>query len=193
MQRLKLPDIDKAQPLNKILFLRTSIREFQSNPLSEQQISHLLWACQGMNMYNRRTSPSAGALYPLEIYLIDDQQVTHYIPQGHRIEIHSTGDIREDLSQAALGQEFIAQAPATILIAAVYQRVAVKYGELRSTRYVDLEAGHAAQNLLLQATAEGLGSVPVGAFQDNEVADLIGLPADHAPLYLVSVGHAVHN
>jgi SagB-type dehydrogenase family enzyme len=189
MQVEKLPEINQQQILNNILIQRRSVRSYIAQPLNTQQIGHLLWACQGIINHNRRTSPSAGALYPLEIYLIDQHHLAHYNPDAHQLEILTQSDLRAGLARAALDQDFIAQAPITVLITAVYQRVTWKYGEERGTRYVEMEAGHAAQNLLLQATAEGLGSVPVGAFRDDDVASLLSLPDDHVPLYLLPVGH----
>jgi SagB-type dehydrogenase family enzyme len=193
MQIVQLPDIDYQQEINLILLQRTSTRSFLPKPLTQEQMSNLLWACQGKNEHNRRTSPSAGALYPLEIYWIDGNYFAHYNPGSHQLEILMRRDTREELARAALRQDFIQEAPATILICAVYQRVTRKYGEQRGVRYVDMEAGHAAQNVLLQATAEGLGSVPVGAFRDAEISTLLRLPTDHAPLYLLPVGYPVND
>ena len=75
------------------------------------------------------------------------------------------------------------------VMAAVYERMAQKYGQARTPRYVHMEAGHAAQNLLLEAVALGLGGVPVGAFHDDEVRRVLSLPIDHRPIYLLPVGH----
>jgi SagB-type dehydrogenase family enzyme len=190
MSLKRLPDIDRDAPLNSILFRRKSVRTFLSKQLLPEQKSNLLWACQGLTQQDRRTAPSAGALYPLEIYWIDEREVAHYDPFTHTLNVLSTIDIRSDLARAALSQDFIAQAPATIIISADYKRVTSRYGKPRGIRYVDMEAGHAAQNVLLQAAVEGLGSVPVGAFHDNQVIDLLSLPGDHIPLYLIPIGYA---
>jgi SagB-type dehydrogenase family enzyme len=93
------------------------------------------------------------------------------------------------LYEAALRQESVRQSPAVFIVAAVYERTEQKYGTERGPRYVHMEAGHAAQNLLLEAVALGLGAVPIGAFQDEEIQQALGLPADHQPLYLIPVGH----
>jgi SagB-type dehydrogenase family enzyme len=115
--------------------------------------------------------------------------VYHYEPQDHRLVSLIQGDRRLELHAAALRQSAILEAPAVIVIAAVYERTSQKYGSERSPRYVHLEAGHAAQNVLLQAVALGLGSVPIGAFDDDQVQKALELPADHQPLYLIPVGH----
>ena len=189
MQIIKLERPTEAAPLNRILSKRVSSRTFTSQSLEPDQISDLLWSCQGKVRSSWRTSPSAGALYPLEIYFVDHANVSHFVPETHELELHAKGDVRSEIARAALSQEFIKQAPVTIIIAAVYERVTNKYGIARGTRYVHMEAGHAAQNLLLQAAALNLGSVPVGAFEDDEIARILRLPSDHAPLYLLPVGH----
>jgi SagB-type dehydrogenase family enzyme len=185
----KLPDIDRESPLNSILSRRKSVRSFLPKKLLSEQTSKLLWACQGITQQNRRTAPSAGALYPLEIFWIDARMAAHYDAVTHSLRMLSNTDIRSDLARAALSQDFIGLAPATIVITAVYKRVTGKYGKARGSRYVDMEAGHAAQNVLLQAAAEGLGSVPVGAFNDEQVIDLLNLPSGHTPLYLIPIGY----
>jgi SagB-type dehydrogenase family enzyme len=111
------------------------------------------------------------------------------LPERQELEVVDDGDLRQPLYEAALQQEAVRQAAAVFVVTAVYERTEQKYGAERTPRYVHLEAGHAAQNLLLQAVALGLGAVPIGAFQDEEVQDVLGIPADHAPLYLIPVGH----
>ncbi len=186
---LSLPPAQRSHgSLEQALDQRRSCRRFVSSPLLAEEIGQLLWAAQGMNRHGTRTSPSAGARYPLEIYAVLPEGVGHYDPRRHALRGHMDGDQRRSLSRAALAQEFVLQAPLTVVICAVYERVAVRYGEERGARYVILEAGHAAQNILLQATTLGLGAVPVGAFDDDEVRRLLELPDDHAPLYLLTVG-----
>jgi SagB-type dehydrogenase family enzyme len=116
--------------------------------------------------------------------------MSRYEPDGHRLHTTSAADPRQALYDAALRQEAILGAPAVFVVAAVYERTEGKYGSERTPRYVHLEAGHAAQNLLLQAAALNLGAVPIGAFYDDQVQAALGLPEDHAPLYLIPVGHA---
>jgi SagB-type dehydrogenase family enzyme len=149
----------------------------------------LLWATQGITRdWGARTAPSAGALYPLEVYVVTAEGLYHYVPQGHRMTLTPQVGLRDELWTAGLKQDCIRHAPAVFIIAAVYRRTSTKYGE-RAARYVHLEAGHAAENLLLQAVALGLGGVPVGAFHDHQVQRILGLADDHEPLYLVPVGH----
>ncbi|MGD8759465.1 MAG: SagB/ThcOx family dehydrogenase [Anaerolineales bacterium] len=176
--------------LEETLQYRKSIRSFSDQPIATEQLSQLLWSVQGMaDRRGRRTSPSAGALYPLEIYILTQEGIFHYQPSGHSLRSVRKGDFRRDLYVAALRQEFVLEAPLTVVITAVYRRIEVKYGRNRGPRYVHIEVGHAAQNLLLQAVALGLGAVPVGAFEDDLVLKILGIPPDHRPLYLIPVGY----
>jgi SagB-type dehydrogenase family enzyme len=153
------------------------------------ELGQLLWALQGITSERGfRTAPSAGALYPLEVYIATADGHFHYDPEGHRLLETSNQDVRQALYEAALHQEPVRQAPVVFIVAAVYERTEQKYGPERSPRYVHLEAGHAAQNLLLEAVALGLGAVPIGAFQDEQIQEVLGLPIDHQPLYLIPVG-----
>jgi SagB-type dehydrogenase family enzyme len=175
--------------LEEALAARRSVREFTDEPLTMQDLSQLLWAAQGLTAsWGGRTAPSAGALYPLEVYLVTPEGLYHYLPDGHRIEALAHDDRRPTLARAALGQEAVADAAAVVIITGVYARTSQKYGD-RAERYVHLEAGHAAQNVLLQAVSLGLGAVPIGAFEDRAVQEALGLPPDHEPLYLIPVGH----
>lgn len=175
--------------LEGALTRRRSIREFTEEGLTSAEISGLFWAGQGItDPRGFRTAPSAGALYPLELYVATGEGVYHYLPQSHRLAMLSPGDMRLGLWEAGLEQDALRKAPAIIVIAAVYARTEGKYGP-RAERYVRLEAGHAAQNILLQATALDLGAVPIGAFYDQKVQEVLALPLDHEPLYLIPVGH----
>lgn len=175
--------------LEETLAKRRSIRRFKAEALTDQQIAQLCWAAQGISHRESgyRTCPSAGALYPLEVYVVTAKGVRHYVPKTHAMEKHLDGDLRGKLQAAALRQLSVGQAGATFVITAVASRTRRKYGG-RAQRYVLIEAGHAGQNLLLQATALGLGAVPIGAFRDKQVSEALSLPADHAPLYLIPVG-----
>lgn len=168
---------------------RRSERRFLRRTLDREQISQLLWAAQGATRRGLRTAPSAGALYPLEIYLVTSEGIHHYLPQSHELERIVEGEILSQLARAALDQGFVGEAPANIVIAAVYQRTERRYGD-RAPRYVWIEAGHVAQNIHLQAVAMGLGSVPVGAFDDRQVHRVLSLPEDQMPLYIIPVGYA---
>lgn len=167
---------------------RRSKRSFVGRALSQEQISQLLWAAQGTTHRGFRTAPSAGALYPLEIYLAASEGVHHYLPQSHELERTLEGDVLAQLSRAALDQECIREAPVSIVIAAVCQRTEKRYGE-RAARYVCIEVGHVAQNVHLQAVAMGLGSVPIGAFDDRQVQRVLSLSDDQMPLYVIPVGY----
>lgn len=175
--------------LEEALARRRSVREFAAKTLSLEELSQLLWSAQGITHPDGlRTAPSAGALYPLELYVATPSGFVHYDPKRHELQRCSERDLRKELSRAALDQEAVRDAPAVFVFAAVFERTSKKYGEARTPRYVHMEAGHAAQNLLLQAVALGLGGVPVGAFSDAQVSSVLSLPADHRPLYLVPVG-----
>lgn len=174
--------------LEEALKKRESVRSFSSDPLTKEDLSQLLWAVQGITRnWGARTAPSAGALFPLEIYVVLKEGFFRYSPKGHNLVRIMQQDLRNTLSKAALGQNCIGEAPAVFVIAAVYERTSRKYGN-RAERYVKMEAGHAGQNLLLQAVSLGLGAVPVGAFQDEQVRQALHLPVNHEPLYLIPVG-----
>lgn len=191
-QTIKLPAPKKRGLISveEAIFKRRSRREYRANSLSKEQISQLLWAAQGITDPSGffRSTPSAGALYPLEIYIVDSEGVFHYYPGGHTLEKVAMEDRRLALCEAALGQESIATAPLSIVIAAVYERTTAKYGD-RGIRYVHMEAGHCAQNIQLQAVALGFGSVPVGAFSDKDVSRVLSLPSACVPLYIIPVGY----
>ncbi len=175
--------------LEEAIYRRRSERSFVSQKLTLGQIGQLLWAAQGETDKSRglRAVPSAGALYPLEIYLLSSQGFFHYFPSGHKLEVVSGEDKRQSLAQGALFQNCITEAQVSIVICAVYERITHKYGQ-RGLRYVDIEAGHAAENLHLQAVALGLSSVCVGAFDDQAVKNLLALPSACEPLYIIPVG-----
>jgi SagB-type dehydrogenase family enzyme len=177
--------------LGHALRARRSTREFGPERLTPAEISQLAWSAQGItHEEGYRTAPSAGALYPLELYLATSEGLFHYRPQGHLLIGVGTADVRPALQRAAHGQGAVGQAAAVFVIAAVYARTASKYGSERGMRYVHIEVGHAAENLLLQATALGLAAVPVGAFDEGAVQRVLDLPDDEDPLYLIPVGKA---
>jgi SagB-type dehydrogenase family enzyme len=188
---IQLPEPSPAggTSLAEALAQRRSVRDYSAEPLTDGELSDLLWAAQGLTSPDgKRTAPSAGALYPLETYVVTADGLSRYEPRGHRLEVLSDIDLRAALARVALGQEAVVSGAAVFVIAAVYERTAGKYGD-RAERYVHLEAGHAAQNLLLMAAALGLGAVPIGAFDDDGVQTVLGLPDDHRPLYLIPVGN----
>ncbi|NCC50652.1 MAG: SagB/ThcOx family dehydrogenase [Spartobacteria bacterium] len=169
---------------------RRSVRAFRAEPLNEMQLGQLLWAAQGITdtEFRRRAAPSAGATYPLETYLVTDKAIYHYSPLQHALSVVREGDFREALGKAALGQGCVTFAPALIVFAAVEERTTERYGR-KGKRYIDMEAGHAAENIHLQAVALGLGSVPVGAFDTVEVDKILRLPREQESLYIVPVGY----
>lgn len=191
---LPQPAYDSQTSIEKALLDRRSIRNYSSAPLSLPEISQLLWAAQGITRPGGyRTAPSAGALYPLEVYLISgdiDQLppgVYRYHPEGHKLEQLIEGDVRRELSAAALNQEFVQDAPAVILISAVYERTTGKYGQ-RGIQYVHMEVGSVAENIYLQAVSLDLGSVFIGAFYDDQVRQVVALDQDEIPMGIMPVG-----
>jgi SagB-type dehydrogenase family enzyme len=176
--------------IEEALARRRSVREFDDAALSDAEHGQLLWAAQGIThrTMGLRTAPSAGALYPLEVYLVTKEGVFHYEPRAHQLTKTMSADTRNALSNAALQQESVGDAPSILVLAGVYERTAKKYGPARAERYVYFEAGHAAQNVLLQAIALDLAAVPIGAFQDDEVRQVLALPRAQRPLYLVPLG-----
>jgi SagB-type dehydrogenase family enzyme len=192
---LPQPRLEGSLSVEEALARRRSVREYTDAPLTLGQLSQLLWAAQGITelRYGLRTAPSAGALYPLEVYvaveLVDDLRpgVYRYVSRGHRLEPVLDGSVREQLCRDALSQSAVADAPVTLAVTAVPGRTTGKYGE-RGRRYVAMEAGHAAQNVCLQAVPLGLGTVVMGAFDDVAVQRTLGLRAGEEPLYLIPVG-----
>jgi len=176
---------------------RKSIRYFANQPLSQSQLSQILWATQGTadSPWGPRTVPSAGATYPLEVFVVCGGNgveeigdgIYHYNIDTHSLTRHHQGDVRLELARAALDQEFIYQAPLDIVICAEYERTLRRYGA-RGERYVHIEVGHAGQNIYLQATALGLATVAVGAFHDEEVRKVLRLDKQYKPLYIMPVG-----
>ncbi len=191
---LPVPRRDGGSSVEKALGERRSVREYRDAPLALTEVGQLLWAAQGVTSpRGLRTAPSAGALYPLEIYLVAGNVaglpagVYRYLPAGHRLELSASGDRRSALADAALRQPWVRKAPAVLVVAAVFARTTGKYGQ-RGIRYVHLDAGCAAENVYLQATALGLGTVFVGAFHDEEVREAIALPREEEPLAILPVG-----
>ena len=176
---------------------RRSIRDFTPEPLSLEQMSQLLWAAQGITeaASGKRAAPSAGMTYPLEIYLVIGGNgvrnlpigVYNYIPQNHSIVKMMDDDVRYPLQEAALGQTWVGDAPVTIVIAAIYERTTLRYGD-RGMRYVYIEVGHVAENVFLHTVALNLGTVPIGAFNDDDVQRVLGLPNEVKPIYIMPVG-----
>jgi SagB-type dehydrogenase family enzyme len=193
--KLPQPKYDSKFSIEKTLLERRSVRNYKDEPLTLAEVSQLLWAAQGITdkANGLRTAPSAGALYPLETYLVAGKVtglpagLYKYKPRGHELEKIADGDKRTELSKAALGQSSVSQAPVVIAISVVYERITGKYGQ-RGIRYADMETGHVGENVALQAVALGLGTVMVGAFNDDSVKKVLALPTEEKPLYLIPVG-----
>ena len=181
--------------VEEALAIRRSVREYRESKLSLEAAGQLLWAAQGITDPSRglRTAPSAGALYPLEIRLLSggiaglDAGLYHYDPNSHSLLPELKGDLRASLSEAALGQGSIRRAPCILLISGVVSRTAVKYGS-RAERYVLMEAGHSAQNVYLQAASMALGTVSIGAFQDDRAKEVLQISDEERLIYIMPVG-----
>lgn len=167
---------------------RRSVRSFSPEEPGLEPAAQLLWVAQGITSEDGlRAAPSAGARYPLETYLACPYGLFHYEPAKHAITKAQVEDVRAPLASACFGQTFIADAPLSVIFAAVHERTTSRYGD-RGIRYVYMDVGHAAENVHLQAEALGLGSVPVGAFDDDAVAEVLRLPSDQRPIYIVAIG-----
>lgn len=188
------PAITGETSIEEALLHRRSVRTYSKEPLTLSNVSQLLWAAQGITSRDGfRTAPSAGALYPLEIYVVAGNVdglpdgIYHYQVEGHTLQRIRDGDFRRNLSACALHQSQITNAAIDIVFAAVFERTTIKYGN-RGIRYVYIEAGHAAQNVYLQAESIDLGVCAIGAFYEDEISELLALPEDEIPIYILSVG-----
>jgi len=192
--KLLEPKNDGRMSVERALFQRRSVREFRTGSLSPSELSQLLWAAQGVTaLGGYRTAPSAGALYPLELYVAMGQVhdlapgLYHYRPE-HALAKLSDHDVRRELGEAALEQTWLQNAQVVLVLTAVTERATVKYGQEHGRRYMHLEAGHVAENVALQAVALDLGSVAVAAFDEPRVRHILHLKAGEEPLYLLPVG-----
>jgi SagB-type dehydrogenase family enzyme len=199
METFKLPPPDRQGDisLEETIACRRSIRHFSAKPVTLPQLSQVLWAAQGITdtPMAYRTIPSAGATYPLEIVVacgqrtIDDIDagIYQYNRESHSLTHYHQGDVRLELASASLNQDCIYEAPADIIICAVYSRTLKRYGE-RGERYVHIEVGHAGQNIYLQAAALGLATVAIGSFNDEMVKKILRLDKQYQPLYIMPLG-----
>ncbi|MEO0004900.1 MAG: SagB/ThcOx family dehydrogenase [candidate division WOR-3 bacterium] len=190
---LPKPDTIGRVTVEQALLRRRSVRSYSGEPLTLNEVGQLLWAAQGKTgkTYGR-TAPSAGATYPMEVFLVAgrvqglDSGVYHYDVERHALQLVKTGDVRSELAGAALGQTCIKNAPASIVLTCEYKRTTTRYGD-RGIRYVHMEAGHIGQNVSLECVALDLGTVMVGAFDDSAVMRVLGVK--YEPLYIMPVGH----
>ena len=193
---LSAPAAGGGISLAEALANRRSFREYIKKSLAEREISQLLWSAQGITdrPTGFRTSPSAGALYPLEVYMVVGMAdgvpagIYKYSPQNHSILLVREGDVREELYRECLSQDSVKNAAAVLVFSAVFERTASRYGD-RAERYVYMEVGHASQNVYLQAESLNLGTVAIGAFDEDGVKEVLGLPGDEEPVYIMPVGH----
>ncbi len=194
---LPSPELEEGKKVEDTLYNRLSRRNFTGDVLLQKHAAQILWASTGTGVDGvtgaTRTAPSAGATDPLEVYLIagnvEDlvEGIYRYDYTSHDLTKIMEGDYREELAGAALNQDFIAEAPASIVLAADYGRTTATYGE-RGRRYVHMEVGHAAQNIHLQAESLQLGTVAIGAFEDEDVQEILN--TDYDPLMIMPVGEA---
>jgi SagB-type dehydrogenase family enzyme len=190
------PETKGTVSLEEAIQRRRTVRSFLPQPLTLPQVSQVLWAAQGMTSGDKRAAPSAGALYPMDVYAIVGKDrlefleagIYHYEPREHRLSQVTKGDLRTVASRIALSQMWMADAPLIIVITAEYRRIAVKYGD-RGTRYAMIEAGHIGQNIFLQAEALGLRAGIVGAFDDEKLNEAMKIPRSHEPLLMMPVGY----
>lgn len=194
MIELPAPCLSSNVAVETALLERRSVRSFTGEPLCLSDVSQILWAAQGITgPYGQRTAPSAGALYPLECYLAAGRVdglppgVYKYQSQNHALVLQAEGDVRRELSEAALNQPSLVAAPAVVVLAAEFDRTAWKYGQM-ADRYIYIEIGHVAQNIALQAVSLQLGSVVIGAFDEAQIKKLLHIAPNEEPLYLIPLG-----
>jgi len=192
--KLPRPRAESETCLEEAIYKRRSVREYKDKSLALFEVAQLVWAAQGVtNKDGLRSAPSAGALYPLEVYVMVGKVeglakgVYRYEPSEHELVRVRKGDYQVDLYNACLGQAWVKEAGMVLIFGAEFGRTTAKYGE-RGERYVHMEVGHAAENVYLQAVALNLGTVVVGAFDDEAVADILQMPKKEEPLYVMPVG-----
>jgi SagB-type dehydrogenase family enzyme len=195
---LPAPRQESDVSIERAIADRRSRREYADRPLGRRDLGQLLWAAQGVTAprSGHRAAPSAGALYPLELYVVVGESgvagiesgVYRYRPDRHDLVTLRSEDVQSQLQAAAVDQDHVGEAAVDVVICAVDERTTRKYGERGRLRYVPMEAGHAGQNLYLQAESLDLSTVAIGAFGDRRVRELVGAPSDQRPLYIFPVG-----
>ncbi len=186
---LPKPELKGEKSLEECIYERESIRNFKDKIIEVEKISQILWATQGRKG-EKRTVPSAGATYPLEIYVtLKDKGFFHYNIKTHSLQLITEDDLSKNLARASLDQYFIAEAYLNVIICAEFSRTTNRYGQ-RGVRYVFIEVGHSAQNIHLEVVALGLVSVPIGAFDDDMVKEALDLPKKIEPLYIIPIGYS---
>ncbi len=187
---LPAPDTDGDRSLEAILASRRSSREFSEKKLSRATIGQLAWATQGVTSpEGGRTSPSAGSLYPLELYVATVDGIFRYVPGDHALELLDDRNLRAEIHAACKSQQVIRDAAAVFVLSAIYARTNEVYKGGRAPVFVHVEAGHAAQNFLLQAAALGLAACPIGGFDSKKLQQIMGMGKGEYALYALPVGH----
>lgn len=196
--RLSKPRYEGRVSVEGAIRNRRTVRSFRSKPLDVVRLSQVLWAAQGVTggLGFKRAAPSAGALYPMDVYAVTGIEGVQgleagnyrYAPKTHSLDRVKKGDLREAVARAALSQAWVASAPVNVVITATYERITGKYGR-RGERYAVIEAGHIGQNVFLQAGALGLAAGIVGAFRDDELVRVLGIPRKRVPLLVMPVGY----
>jgi SagB-type dehydrogenase family enzyme len=189
------PNLEGMATLEAALLRRRSVREYDNRPIAARDVAQILWAAQGITCVEKghRTAPSAGALYPLEVYAVVGHVsslqpgIYHYVPRGHALAMVRPGDLRRELAATAVDHAWIGRPPLIVVITAVFERTTSEYGQ-RGVGFVYMDAGHTSQNIQLQATAMGMGACAVGAFDEAQVKLVLDTPANERPLLLIPVG-----
>jgi SagB-type dehydrogenase family enzyme len=194
---IKLTQIKQDKKLNKLLYNRQSVRNYNKNPLQFDSFSNIIWSAEGINVDGvsgpTRTSPSAGATNPLTIYAavsnVEELEsgLYKYNIRDHTLLPQLNHDINSELAQAALGQAPVREAALVVIISADYENTTNRYGQ-RGIKYVHMEAGMAAQNVLLTAQQYGLGAVVIGAFENNKIKEVMGEILE-TPLLIIPIGN----
>jgi SagB-type dehydrogenase family enzyme len=195
--KLPPPVTKGGMPLAEALQIRRTVRHFATRPLGPEQLSQLLWEAYGVtDPQGHRTSPSAGATYPLDLYLVVGEWGVTNLPAGiyhYEIAAHALmplvrGDFHPLVARACLHQAWMAEAPVMVVITGEYRRCTARYGQ-RGIRYTHIEAGNVSQDLFLAAESLGLGAGIVGAFEDQALAQALKLPPTHEPLLVMPMGY----
>ncbi|MDZ7798180.1 MAG: SagB/ThcOx family dehydrogenase [Patescibacteria group bacterium] len=193
-ETIKLPEPrkDSEVSLEAAINKRSSVREYSDQEISLKDLSQILWAANGTNEKGSRTAPSAGALYPIELYVVGKFEnyaagIYHYQTPNHTLEKIKEGDFLSELSEISLDQQWIRKAPLNIVVTGVVSRTAEKYRE-RAEQYVALEAGPVGQNIYLQVSALNLGTVSVGALHDDQMSDFLDFEPSQKAYYIFPIG-----
>ena len=200
--KLPTPSFMGNMSVEEAIYKRKTVRSFGKKPLTLSQVSQLLWVANGtipkdaVTGATSKVTPSAGGLYPLEVFLVVGKDgvkdvpagVYQYIPRTNSMKLLVEGDKRNSVAKAALYQGFLALAPVNVIVGAVFGRTTYKYGG-RGHQYVFMEAGSANQNVCLQAEALGLSVATVGAFEEKPLSKALKLPDSVRPIVIMGIGH----